>query len=200
MKYIMSLGSIIASLTSIGVAKAEPVLWKSLENWEVSFFDGIPGCAAHTVYDGGTWVFIGLPFSSGQTNLDIMFSNSNWTSLEVGKEYEVSIRFGQAKPWTLPMIASAFGEYKSLRYVISADENGAIEFISEFMRKPDMSIYYGNREVGYYSLKGSSEAIQVMVECQKSFNNANGAMGADAATGGKSQDPFGDGQSSDPFN
>lgn len=193
--FIPGLAVCLATATTV---VADPVLWKQLENWDVTFFDGLPGCAASAHYEGGTSVFIGLAVISGKTHLDLMFSDPSWESIEVGKEYEISIRFGKSDPWTVPM--TGFGKGRDLRYTIPTDGDGPAEFIFEFMRKPSMSIYYGEREVGFYSLKGSSEAIRVMLECHESFSSAYGAMVGNSSGNGSAIDPFNSGKTSDPFN
>jgi hypothetical protein len=138
-------------------------------------------------YDTGTVLRIG--FDKLMNKGYILFANQAWSSLEPGKQYDLRLVFGHAKPWDGPATAVNFGGVTAL-WLNFTDVDVAVEF----MQKQGVEIWYGGRMVDFLSLKGSFAAFAEVLNCQE-------AMNAQPSPSAPSTDPFSGqaSQASDPF-
>src|SRR5262249_49908075 len=95
-------GIIAASVVSTCVARAQEdttvLPWKKVGNWELRIDKTVDfGCFMTASFTRGTAFRIGID----QKNLNgyVLFGNTAWKSLEVGKTYEVAFQFDTESPW-----------------------------------------------------------------------------------------------------
>lgn len=172
--------------------KAEVTLWKKAGNWSVDFYSALPGCLASLAYEGGTFFMIGFIREDDRILLDVTLMDKAWGSIESGKEYSIKVYFGDETPWTLEMTGQDYNGIPGLNFAFDAMTDQSGEFAKEFMRETGMKWFYKNSLLGSYSLRGSRQAFDEAVACQRSFNEAVSGV----------SDPFrgsSHGSNSDPF-
>ena len=152
-------------------ALSEITHWKTIGGWDVSFYLDNHGCSAQATYEGGTSFFIGLS-EANELHLEVVVLNSDWKSLETGKEYDVSVKFGNEVGWNLEMNGAFFEGIGSLKLTTPANSEKAVNFVEEFMRETKMEWTYENSSLGVFKLNGSSKAFQEVVSCTKSYRDA----------------------------
>lgn len=173
-------------------AQAETTLWKQVGSWDVSFYPESEGCSAYVSFNGGVEFFIGLDGRNNTIDLEILIFHPSWRSIEKGKQYSVTVAFGDESPWTLEMLGRQSGsEIFGLGIYLPAGSEEAGNLVDEFMREVDMDWSYNNVSLGKLALRGSRAAFETMIECTTSYRDAIG-----------SSDPFGAGAAptpTDPF-
>lgn len=175
-----------ALVTSASASWADTIDWKTVDGWEISFYPASEGCQAFAMFEQDTAFFIGFDNSRGDLNLGITLLDERWRSIQNGTEYSITAKFGNESPWTLAMDGIRVDNYPGLNLLIDANSDQADLFIDEFQRKGSMTWSFGNSTLGRYTLRGSRQAFNEVVACQRSYIEA---------TGGK-PDPF---SSADPF-
>ncbi|GGH22495.1 hypothetical protein GCM10010973_07830 [Cribrihabitans marinus] len=172
-----------------GEAKAEITDWKTIGWWDISFYSGSEGCSAFAAYDGGFSFFIGL---AGREDLylEIFIANKDWRSIEEGKEYEVTAKFGNESPWNLEMTGSVDDDFRALRLYVPADSDDAGRFVQEFMRETKMRWTYEGADLGLYKLNGSRRAFKEVVACTKSYRDAVRSSSDPFSRSSTGSDPF----------
>lgn len=181
----LALGLIAATSASAEVTK-----WKTVGGWDVSFYSEQAGCLAMAQFTEGTTFFIGFDTSGEAILMDITLIDDRWASLEEGKEYEITVQFGNESPWTLDMDARRYGESPGLAILIDASGEQATRFVDEFQRKSEMTWTYRGNQLGRFTLRGSRRAFDEAVACQKSYNNAVQSVADPFAASTSSDDPF----------
>ena len=181
----------IAGFVTATAAHAEVTLWKKVSGWDVSFYPSIKGCQAYTTFEQGTSFFIGFDASDDVMYLDVTLMDERWRSIESGKEYEISAKFGDETAWNLDMLGKDYGGKPGLNILVRVDNDKADLFAEEFQRETRMSWRYAGEPLGIFTLKGSRRAFQEVMACQRSYFQAVNSTG--------SGDPFARGDASDPF-
>ncbi|SDJ16575.1 hypothetical protein [Lutimaribacter saemankumensis] len=184
---IVALGTMLPTQT-----KAEVTSWKTVGDWDVDFYSGLPGCLASTNYEGGTLFMIGFIKRDDKILLDVTLMDDAWASIENGKEYNVKVFFGDETPWTLEMTGRDFNGNPGLTFSFDASTEQSGQFAREFMKETEMKWYYRNTMLGHYSLRGSRQAFDTAVECQKSFHEAVSGLSDPfgGSSGNSNTDPF----------
>jgi hypothetical protein len=133
--------------------------------WQVRIDDSIDGgCFVMQNFDDGTVFRTGLNPKSGKPYL--LIANPKWKSLEVGKQYRISVSFVDDKnPWVgdanaVPKLG--FGPIPALLLVITD-----LEFLAEFGSRPSVDVRYGDNKMALLNLEGSGLALKEMIRCQK---------------------------------
>ncbi|MDR6104070.1 hypothetical protein QE369_004267 [Agrobacterium larrymoorei] len=150
------------ALPSPLLAQSDTVPWKEVAGWTIRM-DPTMGnaCYLSTVYEDGTILRLGFNFLEGKCELYFSFGNAKWKSLEEGKEYPVRIQFDDETPWEAKASAAEINSYKYLQ-VGTHDPN----FLVEFSKKLGLKAFYADKQIIFLRLKGSSKAIDEMLECQ----------------------------------
>ena len=186
-------GAIAAALTVLPLAaQAETIKWKDVGAWDISFYPGSEGCQAFAVFEEGTAFFIGFDNTDDLLALDVTLIDSRWSSIEDGKEYPITVKFGNETPWTLDMNGILVDDYPGLNIMIDAGKDQAALFVDEFQRKTSMEWSYSGSSLGRYTLSGSRRAFDEVVACQQSYFQALEGQSDPFAGGGSSTDPFSD--------
>lgn len=179
----------LAALAANGVLAEDSFLrethWKDVGQWQVSYFEN-EGCQLYTTFDDGTAIWMGFS-RSDEPLFGIWLANESWTSIEDGKDYELTVKFGKATPWDIEM--SGFVWDNDLHGVLNENSNAeqVDPFLEEFMSATAMEWTFEGRQIGKYSLSGSRRAIGEVFACQESFEKAMG------------DDPFARANAADPF-
>ena len=85
-------------LASISYAKETP-LWKIVGGWQIRVDPTLGnGCFTYQFYEGNTFVRIGINKLAG--GVYVMAGDSDWKSLEAGKEYPIKLYLGNETPWS----------------------------------------------------------------------------------------------------
>lgn len=194
--YLSALAAVLCVFSSVDHSAAETIKWKTVGDWSIDAYvydDGnIHSCLASGSYEGGDALLVGLQFDQGQSHLVIWLANDNWRSIESGKEYEVTIQFGNESPWTVTMdgLTNANG-FRGLSFVRPWDEI-TNAWLWDFRRKLSMRVHFGANLIGHYTLRGTNAAVVEVLNCYERL-----------VIGGRNEDPFGsDGRNAsgdDPF-
>ncbi len=172
-------------------ATAEAIDWKTVGDWDISFYPGAEGCQAFALFEDNTAFFIGFDNTGGILSLDVTLLDERWASIQDGKEYSVTLSFGDETPWTLEMDGVQLDDYPGLYIMIDAGSDEADLFIDEFQRETHMEWAFGNTLLGRYTLRGSRLAFDEVIACQRSYFEALPAQSDPFATADKT-DPFAD--------
>ncbi len=169
-------------------ATAEVIDWKTIGGWDISFYPDSEGCQAFAVFERNTAFFIGFDGTDNQLTLDITLLDQRWSSIEEGRQYDVSVKFGNESPWNLSMDGLNTDGYPGLNIMIDAGNDQASLFVEEFQRETRMEWTFKGALLGRYTLKGSRRAFDEVINCQRSY----------AAAVSSQSDPFSK-KKSDPF-
>ncbi len=157
-------------------AKArETTNWGEAGGWVIKVDHTLDNsCFAMRVYEDGTVLRIG--FNAAESKNYFVIANSDWSSLQEGETYPINIQFDANDTWDAPATGVKFGTLTVL-YTIFSDS----EFWAEFAISRAVKITRNGRLVGNYLLDGSYKAFEMVIECQKTFNQ-----------GRQKRDPFAD--------
>jgi hypothetical protein len=138
-------------------------LWKNVGSWQVRVDTTLNyGCFVLAEFDEGSVVRIG--FDKANSGGYLLITNRDWNSIEVGKEYEIVLKFDKKEPWE----ANATGfKFENSKYPLLYVKFFDAAFLTEFMRTHTLSVDYQGREISRLSLRGSHEAAQEMLNCQR---------------------------------
>ncbi|WP_181893089.1 hypothetical protein [Falsiruegeria mediterranea] len=168
-------------------ALAEPIDWKTVRGWDISFYPASEGCQAFALFEEDTAFFIGFDNTENELSLDVTLLDQKWRSIEAGKEYKIEVKFGDESPWTMDMDGLKTDDFPGLGIMIDAGSDQAELFIDEFQRENSMKWSFKSTVLGHYTLRGSRAAFNEVIACQRSYMRAQ-----------SSSDPFAQ-SSSDPF-
>ncbi|MEO0945186.1 MAG: hypothetical protein AAFY06_10145 [Pseudomonadota bacterium] len=173
-------------------ANADVSPWKEVGGWDISFYPNSRGCLGMANYDSGTSFFIGFSMPDDGLLFEISLMNDDWVSIEKGKEYSITVTFGDENPWTLDMYGEKFGTLPGLQFTIDANAESSGRFVDEFKRETSMTWSFNGNSLGYMTLRGSRNAFDEVVACQRSFNEALRSISTDPFQQGFSttEDPF----------
>lgn len=177
-----ALGCILGTATL-----ADPIDWKNVGGWDISFYPASEGCQAFALFEEDTAFFIGFDNTENELSLDVTLLDEKWRSIEAGKEYKVEVKFGDESPWTMDMDGLRTDDFPGLSIMIDAGSDQAKLFIEEFQAESSMKWTFKSNVLGRYTLRGSRAAFDEVIECQRSYMRAR-----------SSSDPFAQ-SSSDPF-
>jgi len=177
---------IVAPIT----AAADTVLWKNVGGWDISFYPGSEGCQAFAVFEQDTAFFIGFDSTGDTLTLEVTILDQRWGSIEQGKEYDISVKFGNESPWNVSMDGLNIDGYPGLNIEIDASTDQASLFVDEFQRETRMAWSYSGALLGQYTLRGSRRAFEEVIACQRSYADAQASQSDPFAT--SKTDPFSD--------
>lgn len=187
---ILTAGFLAAGPTG---AAADTIDWKTVGGWDISFYPGSEGCQAFALFEEDTAFFIGFDNTGGVLALDVTLLDERWSSIQDGKEYSVTLHFGNETPWTLEMDGVQLDGYPGLNIMIDAGSDEADLFVDEFQRETRMEWSFGGSRLGRYTLRGSRRAFDEVIACQRSYFEALETQTDPFATSGTGKtDPFAD--------
>lgn len=152
-------------------------LWKNVGTWQIRVDTTLDyGCFAANFYEGNTMLRLGTIPSTG--NAYIILGDTDWKSLEVGKEYDLVFRFDSLDPWSGTASALNMGDNLIVLFTNFSD----FDFIDEFMKRHTLRVGFKNRNVATLSLSGSYKAVTELATCQETMRAAGEP--------GNERDPF----------
>lgn len=190
-KNLTALAALAVAATA-GAAMADPVDWKSVGGWDISFYPNSEGCQAFALFEEDTAFFIGFDSTYNELSLDVTLLNERWGSIEAGKEYEIGVKFGDETPWSVEKNGLQSDGYPGLNLMINAGSDQAELFIAEFQRETSMTWSYDGVELGRFTLRGSRRAFDEVINCQKSYFDAKSSQSDPFAASASKSDPFSD--------
>ncbi|MEC7258811.1 MAG: hypothetical protein VXW58_13420 [Pseudomonadota bacterium] len=144
---------------------ADPIRWSVAEPWNISYYEATRGCLAYATFEG-TGIFIGFDTLEDVPALDITLLDNRWQSIEPGVSYPVSLTFGNNTPWVLDMAGVHMDGAPGLHILIDATMDRSATFIEEFQSEMKMRWAYADTTLGEFTLRGSRQAFQQVVDCQ----------------------------------
>jgi hypothetical protein len=166
-----------AALLALPMATATPALsetidWKTVGGWDISFYPGSEGCQAFALFEEDTAFFIGFDSTGGELSLDVTLMDERWGSIDAGKDYSITVKFGDESPWTLDMAGVQIDEFPGLNILIDSSSDQADLFVDEFQRETSMTWSFSGSQLGRYTLRGSRRAFDEVIACQRSYFEA----------------------------
>ena len=151
--------SVLTSPAAIGNQK--PPKWGEAGVWEI-YVDPAPenGCYATRFFLSGTAMRIGLRPDGG---LHLAMGRSSWQFVEAGKTYRMKFEFGNGRTYEEDFDAVAVG---SVTILVAPAMSAA--FLSDFMEKTSLRIYYRGTTVAIVLLLDIDEAIAQLTACNAS--------------------------------
>ncbi len=194
--YALSVGAMVVATPF--AAPAEVIDWKTVAGWDISFYPESEGCQAFALFEEDTAFFIGFDSTEDILSVDVTLLDDRWVSIEAGKEYNVSVTFGDETPWDVTMDGLKSDGYAGLNIMIDASSDEASLFIEEFQRETRMEWSFNGNLLGRYTLRGSRRAFDEVIKCQKSYAAALASQSDPFANSSgstkskKKSDPFAD--------
>lgn len=185
---------VIAAAIFASKAEAEEVVtWREdVSGWAIIVDRTLnDGCFAVLCFEGGTCLRIQLNVPGEQVKFFV--GNDDWQSLEVGKLYDLEVRFGSRPPWTGRASVNRFSPgMPSLVMNVPFDDDRAWNFIDEFMRMTGVRISYSGNVIAHLSLSGTYAAMQEVFKCQAAMIESGQGVRSDpfAPPPRRGSDPF----------
>lgn len=174
--------------TSVSAETINSTNWKDVRGWNISYYED-QGCQLYNG-TGKTNFWMGFyPIDDG-FGWEILLENPNWRSIESGKEYSVTVKFGTRSPWSIEMEGQEWDDSFALRSLNSIGDD-VIELADEFKRSNKMIWSYEGTILQEFSLSGSSVAFDELIKCQQSVMDAQKSDPFLGSSGGIGNvDPF----------
>jgi hypothetical protein len=180
------LSTLIAVSLLQASAAAPAVRADSPPGWNVS--QSADGCLVHTTERAGTVLSVfALPEQEG---IGFLLQNREWTELQDGELYPLTIRFDDGSEWPVPAIARVAidEDGPGLFFAIRPGAEGPRDFIDEFAGARGMRIANDGGEVDNLRLTNSRGATVALARCLRTmidggaepnpFSNSEGATTA----------------------
>lgn len=183
----------IAFISALGAQAEEDTFeWKDVNGWRIAVDTTVGnGCFMSTIFDGGTVLRFG--FLKNPNGAYISVGNANWTSLEPGKSYNVSIQMDNETAWNSNATATKIG----LPTLVARTDKS--DFVAELATKHTLRVSFNGRQVVKLSLKGSYAAVLAVIECQGKVNQAMATGEAHGTTDDPFRETEGTMNAADPF-
>lgn len=143
------------------------------------------GCFLYLRYERGTELRIG--FNRQRGNGYVLVGNPAWSTLEVGKDYRIDMRFDYENPWQADAVGFRFPSGSQIYLSVSFDRAA---FLTEFMAKQNLEITYNGRQVALLSLRGSGAAGLELIRCQDAHPQRSDPFGPNQSAPPTGSDPF----------
>ncbi len=156
-------GTVVA-LSLMQAAATAPATTQNLQGWNV--LDNDRGCAVNAAYRGGTRLSVfALPNHEG---IGFLIQNQDWTTLEDGQVYPLTIRFDDGSEWPIPALARLEidrhgpGLFFAIRP--GSAEDGR-DFMLQFASASGMNVSNNGAQVERLTLTNSRAATQALAQC-----------------------------------
>ena len=156
-------GTLVA-LSLVQAAAVQPAVPRNLQGWNV--LDNERGCAVNTAHSGGTRLSVfALPNHEG---IGFLMQNADWTTLEDGEVYPLTIRFDDGSDWRIPALARLQidrhgpGLFFAIRP--GSAEDGR-DFMVQFAAATGMDVTNNGAQVERLRLTNSRAATEALAGC-----------------------------------
>ncbi len=136
--------------------------------WSIGSSQSLGSCVAAASYRDQTTMWFGI--GSAQYRAYLAFTNPKWRSLEVGQTYSIVMRVGDQGKWRGTFVGFERNGEKGL-FSAGLKE----KFVSDISDSGQLAVEFEGRQIAAVSLVGSTEALQALVGCQKSFSTTDAA-------------------------
>lgn len=151
-------------------AKANPeetFLWKNVAGWNVYIDKTLKfQCFITNLYEDNTFFRISFLEPGSSSALYVAIGNPDWTSIEVDKDYDLTLQIDNAGAWRSPSRGARIGTIPSL--LINTSQ---ADFVESLMRKHSLKVHFNSRQILHLSLRGSNAALMEMLNCQDTVNS-----------------------------
>ncbi|MER8405327.1 DUF1176 domain-containing protein [Mesorhizobium sp. M1307] len=174
-------GLVLSSTTeAMSDSNLETALWKNVGTWAV-YIDKTTKyqCFIATLYQDNTTFRIGFEAPDSKSGLYVALANSNWTSIEAGKDYDLTLQIDNETGWRSPATGYRFGSMPAL--IFGTNQTA---FVDQLMRKHSLRVFFNGNQILNLSLRGSNAALLEMGNCQ---NQVDAYLGR---KNGGGSDPF----------
>ncbi|MER8961572.1 hypothetical protein [Mesorhizobium sp. M0701] len=160
----------------------ETALWRNVGTWAV-YVDKTTKyqCFITTLYEDNTIFRIDFEAPNSKAGLYVALANSNWTSIEAGKDYDLILQVDNEPGWPSPATGYRFGSMPAL--IVGTNQTA---FVDQLMRKHSLRVFFNGNQILNLSLRGSNAALLEMGNCQ---NQVDAYLGRKNG-GGTGSDPF----------
>jgi hypothetical protein len=156
-------GTLVA-LSLIQAAAAQPAVPQPPQGWTI--LDNDRGCAVNSAHSGGTRLSVfALPDREG---IGFLIQNADWTTLDDGEMYPLTIRFDDGSDWRIPALARLRidrhgpGLFFAIRP--GSAEDGR-DFMVQFASANGMQVTNNGAQVERLRLTNSRAATQALAQC-----------------------------------
>ena len=173
-------GLILTAISSTPVFAA----WAEVQGWIID--SGDTGCYLWAEFESGTSFMIDIDSSVEPVAMDISIWNTKWRSIEVDREYMVSMLFDNGNRWDVTFFGTTFDDGSKL--LLNTDDATSVQnrsFVNDFVASDELALEFDGTSIDLLNIEGSKGAFREMVACHKSLLTSGEA------------DPF---ASADPFN
>ena len=188
---LLSLSILLAIAVDPATAEEDEPLWGNVQHWAIRIDRTLNfGCFLVTQFDGGTVFRLGVNRTE-QNRGYVILGNSKWKSLEVGKRYQISLKFDNLAPWSTNAHVINVGT-SSFLFIPFSDT----KFIQEFAVSHRVVVSYDFSIVTTLPLNGTAAATAELAKCQKAMDE----LAPRSPNNGPGRDPFArPGGDRDPF-
>lgn len=181
--------SAVVSGAKVAASDIQPD-WKTVGNWDLRVDRSLNyGCFMITRYHGGDMLRVG--FDRKHQNGYVMLGNTEWKSIEAGKEYQLQLQFDNRVPWNGNAVAFEFSHSSPAFLFVSFRKSN---FIDELAISQSLIIRYKGHVVSKLLLTGSNAAVRELIRCQQIIDQADAGTKTNPT-----QDPFATTTGVDPF-
>jgi hypothetical protein len=152
------------ALSLIQAAAGQPAAPQNPQGWTV--LDNDRGCAVNTAHNGGTRLSVfALPNREG---IGFLMQNADWTTLDEGEVYPLTIRFDDGSDWRIPALARLQidrhgpGLFFAIRP--GSAEDGR-DFMQQFASAAGMDVTNNGAQVERLRLTNSHAATRALAQC-----------------------------------
>jgi hypothetical protein len=179
--------AVINSQASAG----DTIPWANVGDWRIAADPSVAGCFMFASTTKGTVVRMGI--DSSQKKGYLLIGNSDWRSVDVGREYGLTFQFDGEPSWKGMFTGKKMGS--SLLLAIHVDG----KFMHDFATKKLLVIYYEDRVVTRLPLTGSLAAMQSVVQCQAKVDSIESGQNDPFSKRDVAQPPLDLGRPNNPF-
>ena len=174
-------------------AFAEPLKFGAAENWTIFIDTTInDSCFAVATFVDGSAFRIGFDMRpDAGSPFFVIFGNTDWKSIEYGKNYPIDLIFGNKSPWSGDASGFSFDPPQDQTWLrVNVGKDIGAEFVSEFMRQQFVAVKYSGNEILRLALNDSYKAGLKLIECQKQANQNQTKTDPFKNTSHPGSDPF----------
>jgi len=192
LRFLFVILGLLASLATPSAKADSARLWKEVAGWGIYVDPSLNnGCFMLSAYESGTVFRIGFDMTDGPVGYAVI-GNSQWRSIERGKDYVIEIKFDREPSWTVMAEGYVFGD-GDLTFLWFNFDN--MDFFAEFFKKHSMRVFYDGSQIEHLTLRGTYRAGEDLIVCQADQMKSRGfGTGADdpfaRPNGGFQYDPF----------
>lgn len=169
---LIAAAAIVLAALLPGAASAGPVLGvdKSVgkvSGWSIGVSNATNGCLAAATYQDETTVWMG--FDGEKDEAFVAVTNPRWKSIEADRSYQIMMLTGRGR-WKGRFVGIERANERGL-YTSGLKKS----FVLDLARSGGLNVVFEQKSIARLSLSGSSDALEAMIDCQKTVVAAKAA-------------------------